>query len=383
VFSFSLGMASVAMPLLALRSGYSGIEVGLLTAASAAAQMATRLVLGRAMRLVGDWVLVVAAAALLVCSNGLLATTAAVVPFTVAAILQGVSRACFWTGSQTHVVRGQGTAVGALAQVNFISSVGLLAGPSVAGLLAEVSAQVALSVAALAALVAVGPALLLDRLPPFQPPADRPPGMLWRRPGVSTGCWAGSSAGAWRGLVSSYVPVALETARQPGTTTGALVSVANAASMVGAIVVAKVHGPWVRRSLVLGCLLAGLALCVFVPLAGVAWAAALALAASGLGAGALQSVGPAVATEAVHPEERGEAIAAAGTFRATALFCAPLAVASALTVMPLAAAMGIVGVLIAAPSVTARRALIQVSNAGAAEPDPTPTAVRGHSGDQP
>lgn len=355
MFSVSLGMASLAMPLLAVRSGYSVTEVGLLVAVSALTQMTTRLVLGRAMRVVGDWVLVVAAAALLAGSNALLALTAAAVPFTLAAAVQGVARACFWTGSQTHVVRGPGTAVGALAQVNFISSLGLLVGPTLAGILAEVSLQTAFGVAALVAVAAVVPALLLDRLPPFQPPPDRPPGRIWRRPGVATGCWAGASAGAWRGLLGSYVPVALEAARQPGTTTGALVSVANAASVVGAVVVGRVRERWVRRSLVLGCLLAGLALGLFVPLAPLAWAAGIALALSGLGAGALQTVGPAVATDAVHAEERGEAIAATGTFRAAALLGAPLAVAGTLAVAPLGAAMAGAGLAIAAPALLSGR----------------------------
>src|SRR5690242_10936423 len=45
-FSISLGIATVSLPLLALRSGYSPVEIGVLTAVSAIAQMATRLVLG-------------------------------------------------------------------------------------------------------------------------------------------------------------------------------------------------------------------------------------------------------------------------------------------------------------------------------------------------
>jgi len=55
----------VAVPLLALRSGYSGIEVGVLVAISAATQTASRMVLGAVMRIVGDWVLIVGAAAML------------------------------------------------------------------------------------------------------------------------------------------------------------------------------------------------------------------------------------------------------------------------------------------------------------------------------
>lgn len=350
VFSCSLGLASVALPLLALHSGYSGVEVGVLTAVSAAAQMSARTVLGAAMRVVGDWVLIVGAALLLALSNAVVVASAAMVPFVLAQLLQGVSRACFWTGSQTHVVRRPGSSVGALATVNFASSVGLLSGPLLAGVLAERSLTTALAVGALVAGVAVVPASLLDRLPPFTPPADRPAGRVWRRPGVSTGCWSGASAGAWRGLLSSYVPVALEAARQSAATIGLLVSVANASSVAGAVVVGRARGRWVTRSLSLGCLTAGLALCAVVPLAGTAWAAGAVLALSGLGAGALQTVGPAVATDAVHAQERGEAIAAAGAFRAAALFGAPLAVAATITVLPLALAMTAVGALVAAPA---------------------------------
>lgn len=146
------------------------------------------------------------------------------------------------------------------------------------------------------------------------------------------------------------MPVALDAARQPGTTIGVLVSVANASATVGAGIVGRVRGPWVGRSLVMGCLVAGLAMAVFVPLAEVAWAAGVVLCASGIGAGALQTVGPAVATEAVHAEERGEAIAAAGAFRAAALFGAPLAVAGAISLMPLGIAMALVGLVIAVPA---------------------------------
>src|SRR5438128_2472264 len=53
----ALGMASVALPLLALHAGYSKSSVGLLTAASAVSQMGVRMVLGLVMRRYPDWVL--------------------------------------------------------------------------------------------------------------------------------------------------------------------------------------------------------------------------------------------------------------------------------------------------------------------------------------
>lgn len=343
------------MPLLALHAGYSPTEVGVFTAVSAVAQMATRAVLGPVMRLVGDWVLIVGAAVGLCLSSALLVVSAAVVPFVVSSVVQGAARACFWTGSQTHVVRGPGRAVGALATINFVSSIGLLLGPVVAGVLVERSARIALAVGAAIAAVGVLPALLLARLPAFSPPASRPPVRIWRRAGVDRACWAGVSAGAWRSLLSSYVPVALEAAAQPASTIGALVSVANGASVAGAALVARVRDRWLDRTFVLGTLAAGGATGAVVLVADTWWAAAMLLAVSGLGAGALQTVGPAIAAESVHPEERGDAIAAAGTFRAAAMFAAPLAVACAIVVFPLTATMAAAGALIAA-SVLAVRA---------------------------
>lgn len=354
-YSFALGVATVALPLIALDAGYSGVQVGVLTACSALAQMATRTVLGRVMRHVADRSLVTFAACLLALSTGALSLSTALVPFVVAQLLQGASRACFWTGSQTHVVRGEGSSVSALAMVNFVSSVGLLAGPVAAGLMLERGADLTLLVATGAAALAIPITRLLDRLPPFVVPFDRPPGRLWRRPGVAAGCWAGVSAGAWRGLISSYVPVALQQAGQSSSTIGVLVSVANAASVAGAGVVGRVSPQGAWKAFGAGTLAAGVGTATVAAVAGSAPLAAMALALSGLGAGALQTIGPAVATEAVHPQERGEAIAVTGTFRAGALFVAPLGVAALILAVPLTAAMTLAGVLITVPVLAVRR----------------------------
>jgi MFS family permease len=91
------------------------------------------------------------------------------------------------------------------------------------------------------------------------------------------------------------------------------------------------------------------------PAAGSVVAAAALLAISGLAAGALQTIGPAMATDAVHPDERGDAIAVAGTFRAGALFASPLIVTGLLGIAALGPAMAAVGLVIAAPAVLARR----------------------------
>ncbi|MDP9435308.1 MAG: MFS transporter, partial [Actinomycetota bacterium] len=53
--------------------------------------------------------------------------------------------------------------------------------------------------------------------------------------------------------------------------------------------------------------------------------------------------------------ERGDAIAVSGTFRAAALFAAPLAVAGLVVALPLAPAVALVGAAMTVPALTLRR----------------------------
>jgi MFS family permease len=85
-----------------------------------------------------------------------------------------------------------------------------------------------------------------------------------------------------------------------------------------------------------------------------AWGAGIALAVSGCGAGILQVVGTTAASDTVHPEERVEAIAATGAFRAVALFVSPLAAAGMVAVVPLAGVFAVFGVALALPATYGR-----------------------------
>ena len=360
VFSVALGIASVALPLLALEAGYSGVQVGVLVALSALTQMLARIGMSAWMNRFPDWTFILASAVLLGVSNGAAALSTAWVPFVAAHLLQGVARAFFWTGSQTHVVRADRPAVSGLAMINLVSAGGLLIGPLLAGWIGQRSLTAALVVAAGLCAAACLPTLLLDRLPPFSPPADRPPGRIWRRPGVDAGCWAAVSSGAWRGLLGSYVPVALQAAGQTTAMIGTLVTVANGAQLAGSAVVGRLRARGLAISLVVGSIVAGAGTAALGPVADSAILVAVALLVSGLGAGALQTVGPAVAVEAVHREERGEVMAVTGTFRAAALLVAPLGAAGIVAFAPVAAALAVGGVLIAAPAVSSLRLVRQI-----------------------
>ena len=355
LFSLSLGICALAVPLTALAHGYGVVEIGVLTAVSALVQTAARPALGPVMRHIPDWTLVAAAGLALAVSNAILVFSAALVPFVLSQLFQGLARACYWTGIQTHAVRGPGPAVRAIAMVNFYGGLGLLVGPLLAGSLAEISLDLALVIGAILPFITLVLSPFLDRLPPFGPVHPSLSGRLWRRPLVIAGCWACAVSGAWMGLLSSYVPVLLDNAGHSAALVGLLVSLGYAAALGGAAAVGRVRRNWTGRTFVVATLLAGAGTGVVALFAASPFIAACTLAGSGLGAGVLQSLGPALATDAVHREERGDAIAVTGTFRAAAMFLGPLGVAAVITAIPIAAAMGFVGMFMLAPAWSAKR----------------------------
>ena len=163
-----------------------------------------------------------------------------------------------------------------------------------------------------------------------------------RQPGVAMGVSANAVAGAWRGVLGSYVPVAMEQARKSSVTIGAVITVANAASIVGSFIAPRVPEARVRSALVIGSLLAGLTttVCGFGELPAIVFAIALAI--GGLGVGVIQVLGVTVASSGVRPELRGDAVAVTGSLRALALFVSPIGIAALLPVLGLGAAVFVV-----------------------------------------
>lgn len=310
------------------------------------------------MRRVPDKALLVGAALMIAVSCALIAVSDALAIFVVSQLVQGSARALFWTSSQTHAVRTSSSSVKGLTDVNLAAGLGALMGPALAGYLWEVSAPLPLIVASVAGAAAVIPVVLLKKLPIFAPDHSNDgifAGGLWRRPGVDAACWMNAGAGAWKSLLDSYVPIVLSLAGQPVAVIGILVSIANSAVLAGSL-----SGSWLRKrgnrtSLVTGLLATGVGLAAAGPLADVAVAAAIGLAISGVGAGILQTVGPAIAADEVHPEDRGDALALTGTVRATALFLTPFVMALLVSVAPVAAALVTAGVFITLPAARGNR----------------------------
>jgi predicted MFS family arabinose efflux permease len=294
------------------------------------------------MRRVSDTWIVTAAAVSLGVSNSLVVASTALVPMVVASLVQGVSRACFWTGGQTHVVRDDRGAASSIAWLNLIAGVAMVAGPVTAGVIADVSTRLAFGVAATIAFAGAAPTLAMDRPPPFDTAHTLDRRGFFRRPGVAMGVSANAAAGAWRGVLGSYVPVALQASGRSSATIGAVVTVANGASIAGSFVAAKVPEIGVRGALLVSTVLVGSSTMVvgFDRVGPVLVATALAI--GGLATGVLQVLGVTVASHGVPPHLRGDAVAVTGTLRAVALFLSPIGIAGLLSVVRLGAAVAIV-----------------------------------------
>jgi hypothetical protein len=354
LFSVSLGISTVALPLVALESGQPAWVIGLLVSMSAAVQSLTRTTLGAAMRRFADKDLLVLAGVAQAVS-GVIAAVAPVEPVLAGAwALQGVGRACFWTGSQTHVVRRDRSPIESLALLNLMASIGQFTGPALAGALAHASMALALIASAAVSVSAAGTALRLDRLPTF-PPLQRTDGGFWSNQARAPSTSAALTAGAWRGLLDSFVPVVLRTGGQSVGTIGALISVANGAAVVGSVLIARLPAHRAGSILSGATLMTGLGLAVLSYSGERVWLAATMLGTAGLGAGVLQTLGPSLAALDSDPGKQGDAIATYGTVRSTAAFGSPLTASALSFLVPVDLALAFLAVLITAPMARHRR----------------------------
>jgi hypothetical protein len=272
-----------------------------------------------------------------------------VLAFVVAMSLEGISRAYFWTGMQTHVVHGQENVVSSLARVTLAGNAGLVVGPVLAGACLDASTVLGLGLGVACSVLAFAASLRLTRWAPFDPPAEAGRVRVWRRGPVVLGCLATCVAGSWRGLLGSYVPVVLVVGSQTSTAVGLAVTVGSAANTIAALVLVRWRPLRPARLVAASCTATGIGMGTLGVVAGSVIAVVICLVVSGYAAGLLQIAGSAVAAEGVHPEERGDVLALTGMVRAGALTLSPLTVAAMLPVLPVGAALIVVGALLAVP----------------------------------
>lgn len=364
-FSVGLGVATVAIPLLALDAGYDPPTIGILVAVSAASQLTTRFGLPWLLGRVPDRTLIGLACLLMLASFGLLVVTTVLPAFVVAQLLQGAGRAVFWTSSQTHAVRGDGSPVARLVDLNMVGNVGTLIGPALAGTLAVLGLPVALAAAAAGAAIGLAGSPLLDRLPPFDRRRSAGARDLLRRDGVDVACWASLVGGGWWSMVGSYIPVLLVASGLGPQGVGWLVTASEGASIAALVALRGLPGRRVRLVVRVGGFGTALALVGLAAAPGEVVALLGLLLVGGATSGAVTALGPALASLSASPDEQPDVMAATGVFRAAALLAAPATVAVLVSAIALAPAMAVLGLGLGLPGVVVGRRPGAVSPAGA------------------
>ncbi len=359
LFSIALGMSTVLIPLVATTAGYSLGAVGFLVGVSAIAQIIARAGMGPMMDRFSTRTFILWALVLVALSCALLGLNDELWVFIVAQLLQGAGRAYFFTGTQTHVVRGDRSAVSALALMNVVNGAGMLVGPVVAGFIGDISLQFALFIAAGMVGVTIPACLLLRAYAPFVRPSASPGQKtrpVWRMPGVvSAGLMAGT-AGGWRSILNSYLPVLVAEASRSIAMAGVMVTVANLAALAGSAAAPAARRLRIRTAASVSAVLVAAGTAIMVLLLPHIVLAGVFLAVAGLGAGFLQTLAPTIATEVVDPELRGRSLATVGTYRAVALLATPMSIGALVFVVPTAAvATAIVAVAISIPTVVFNR----------------------------
>ena len=355
LFSLSLGVTVVAYPLFVIDQGRSQTVAGLLVGFSAAVQVLTRSRLGSVMRVLSNSDVISAAALLMGLSVGLLVFESGLVALVlpaagvvvgVSAAVQGVARACFWTGNQVQIVRSPRSTPRAIATLNMVATIGMLIGPAAGGIIAQSSYRAAFAVASVVGLAGIAPTLVLSRPPPFARVGGHSYWHLLRNRGVRVGMWASVAVGAGRGLLGSYVPIGLDAAGSSETAIGVVVAVANGAAAVSGYLAVDTEGSRVAP----GVARWGAVTLVATALVGFELPVALitaALVAGGAAIGLLQVLAITAVSEAVRPELQGDAVTIAGVARGVTLSGAPLGVAALLVIglgpAVLAAAVALIG----------------------------------------
>jgi hypothetical protein len=230
-----------------------------------------------------------------------------------------------------------------------VSTLAMLIGPVVGGVIAQRSFPTAFGVAATIVFIGVGPTLLLDRPRPFARVGGHGYIELLRHPGVRLGMWASIAVGLWRGLLASYVPIALDAGGSTEATIGVVVAIANGAAIVGGYLAMRVDGSqvasataWWSTITLISTAIVGYDLhASFI---------AIALTGGGMAIGLIQVLAITAVSEAVHPELQADAVTLAGVARGITLSGAPLGVAGMLVVTGLGPVVLVVTAVLVAPA---------------------------------
>ncbi len=353
LYALALAASGVMLTFVAIADGLSLAVIAALGATSAAAQFVSRVAVGALYRVATDRVIMAGALGMLAASMVLVLAAPGVTGLVLAQVLQGVSRACFWSGSQVHVIRIAARPAPRMARNQFIANgLGAL-GPMLAGALADGGPRSAAVPIAVVAVLGAGLCALLAPLPLFECVPKSADNRIWRYRDVRVGSLGSLAAGGFNAILVTFVPVLFDDVGWSEADVGLLVGAANGGLVVGALL-----GGWLPRrchtpaltamTAAIGLGVVALAAADAAPVVSVA-----GVVGAGIASGVILTLGPTVVGAAVPDPQRGSAVVFAGVFRAGALLAMPLLVTAVTLVAPMAIAMVAGGIAAGAPGVLA------------------------------
>lgn len=332
--AFTLNQAAINMirPMVSYRAlglGMDTATLGLLAAAFSVAPLFVALQLGRLIDRRGELPFIVIGSLLLVMGSvGLVLVDRpeqAPFLFLLFAVI-GLGENTAGVATQAMIARGseEHTYDRGFAAFSFYASIGQLAGPAIAAVVAgqgtheEVTR--ALAVAAVIATLVL-PAILLIRPPasvkhPSRTasggggPAGSRPGILQivRLPGLLMGAIAGTAVLAAIDILITYMPALGEANGWSASLVGTLLAIRAGSSMVVRLGLGRLAARFGRRSLIIGSMAVSAASMLLLPVVAAVPVVALLMVTSGLGLGIGQPLSMAMVASAAPPEVRATAL---------------------------------------------------------------------------
>lgn len=357
LYALALATATVMLTFVALDEGLSLAVIASLSAASAATQFVSRSLVNHLFRIATDRSIMAGSLMVLALSMLAVLVIPGLIGLLVAQLLQGISRAGFWSGSQVHALRLGPRPERRMARNQFLSNGLAILGPILAGVMATGEPRLAAAVIAAIAIVGASTCLLLTRLPLFERVPKTTDNKLWRYHGMRVGAFGTLAAGSFNAVLTTFVPIMFGDAGWAEARTGLLIGAANAGLLVGSLAAGAIAAAFFSRTVTIATLATATGIASLACLPSLEAVSVSGVIVAGVGSGVILTLGPTLVGTTVPEALRGSSVVFAGVFRAGALFLTPLAVSAAGLVMPMPLAMLLIGVLAGSPGavVIARR----------------------------
>ena len=334
-FSYGIGMSmlSLLVPLYIIRLGFSLADMGLVVSSAAVFMIVLRLLGGAVSDRFGERVVLWFSFATLVGCALVFVVSETILPFIVAQVFNGMSRAVYWSAGQSYTSRSsEGDSHHTQGRLLSFESSGGILGVLIGGAVAEVAGFPAAFMAT-AAVNVVG--IFTTLAQPALPRKDQvrsiratlaPARRLLVQKSMGLGHYAAIMSAAHAALVGSLFAAFFVDIGYGDAT----VSLMRGLNSVGVVLVAYPFGALLaiigtRNMAVAGLAMIGAVTALMTLTADVPFAPGVFMLLGGVAFGSLRSLYPVVAAQNSTPQERGQAMAVVGLYWAVGMLIVPFA----------------------------------------------------------